>query len=140
MDRSKLLELANKITRNTLMETLEIKYIDVGPDFLIASMPVSSKVHQPMGLLHGGATVALAESVGSAASHLLIDSKDFEVRGIEITANHLKSVSSGIITATASALHKGKTTHLWKIEVRDENKNLISFCKLTNIVLPKQNK
>jgi len=123
-----------------LMETLEIKYIDVGPDFLIASMPVSSKVHQPMGLLHGGATVALAESVGSAASHLLIDSKDFEVRGIEITANHLKSVSSGIITATASALHKGKTTHLWKIEVRDENKNLISFCKLTNIVLPKQNK
>ena len=138
MDRLKMLEIANKITKNTLMETLEIEYIDVGPDFLVATMPVTPRVHQPMGLLHGGATVALAESVGSAASHLLIDAKEFEIRGIEITANHLKSVVSGIVTATASVLHKGKTTHLWKIEVRDENDNLVSFCKLTNIVLPKK--
>lgn len=140
MDRLKMLELANKITKNTLMETLEITYTDVGEDFLVATMPVTSKIHQPMGLLHGGATVALAESVGSAASHLLIDAKEFEVRGIEITANHVKSVSSGIVTATASVIHKGKTTHLWKIEVRDENENLVSFCKLTNIVLPKTKK
>lgn len=140
MDRSKMLELANKFTKNTLMETLDIKYIDVGPDLLVATMPVTAKVHQPMGLLHGGATVALAESVGSAASYLLIDSKEFEVKGIEITANHLKSIASGMVTATASIIHKGKTTHLWKIEVRDESDNLISFCKLTNIVLPKSNK
>jgi uncharacterized protein (TIGR00369 family) len=140
MDRLKLLELANKITKNTLMETLNITYTDVGDFFLVATMPVTSKVHQPMGLLHGGATVALAESVGSAASHLLIDAKEFEIRGIEITANHLKSVSSGVITATASIIHKGKTTHLWKIEVRDENETLVSFCKLTNIVLPKTKK
>lgn len=140
MDRLKMLQIANGITKNTLMETLDIRYTDVGEDFLVATMPVTSKNHQPMGLLHGGATVALAESVGSAASHLLIDTKENEVRGIEITANHLKSVSSGIVTATASVLHKGKTTHLWKIEVRDENENLISFCKLTNIVLPKAKK
>lgn len=140
MDRTKMLAIANKITKNTLMETLGIEYIDVGPDFLVATMPVTPKVHQPMGLLHGGATVALAESVGSAASHLLVDPQDFEVRGIEITANHLKSISSGVVTATASVLHKGRTTHLWKIEVRDEAKNLISFCKLTNIVLPKTKK
>jgi 1,4-dihydroxy-2-naphthoyl-CoA hydrolase len=140
MNRTKILEIANKITKNTLMETLEIDYIDVGLDFLVATMPVSAKVHQPMGLLHGGATVALAESVGSAASHLLIDTNAFEVKGIEITANHLKSVKSGVVTATASVLHKGKTTHLWKIEIRDEDQNLISFCKLTNIVLPKSNK
>lgn len=132
-----MLEIANKITQNTLMETLEITYVDVGPDYLVATMPVSPKVHQPLGLLHGGATAALAESVGSAASHLLIDTSAFEVRGIEITANHLKSVKSGVVTATASVLHKGKTTHLWKIEIRDEDQNLISFCKLTNIVLPK---
>lgn len=137
MDRTKMLEIANKITQNTLMETLEITYVDVGPDYLVATMPVSPKVHQPLGLLHGGATAALAESVGSAASHLLIDTSAFEVRGIEITANHLKSVKSGVVTATASVLHKGKTTHLWKIEIRDEDQNLISFCKLTNIVLPK---
>ena len=92
MDRTKMLEIANKITQNTLMETLEITYVDVGPDYLVATMPVSPKVHQPLGLLHGGATAALAESVGSAASHLLIDTSAFEVRGIEITANHLKSV------------------------------------------------
>lgn len=140
MDRLKMLGIANKITKNTLMETLEIQYVDIGEDFLIATMPVTPKVHQPMGLLHGGATVALAESVGSAASHLLIDTNEFEVRGIEITSNHIKSVSSGIVTATASVLHKGKTTHLWKIEVRDERENLISFCKLTNIVLPKTKK
>ena len=135
-----MLEIANKITQNTLMETLEITYVDVGPDYLVATMPVSPKVHQPLGLLHGGATAALAESVGSAASHLLIDTSAFEVRGIEITANHLKSVKSGVVTATASVLHKGKTTHLWKIEIRDEDQNLISFCKLTNIVLPKSKK
>lgn len=140
MDRTKMLEIANKITQNTLMETLEITYVDVGPDYLVATMPVSPKVHQPLGLLHGGATAALAESVGSAASHLLIDTSAFEVRGIEITANHLKSVQSGVVTATASVLHKGKTTHLWKIEIRDEDQNLISFCKLTNIVLPKSKK
>jgi len=140
MDRIKMLQIANAITKNTLMETLDIVYTDVGEDFLVATMPVSSKIHQPMGLLHGGATVALAESVGSAASHLLIDGKEQEVRGIEITANHIKSVSSGVVTATASVLHRGKTTHLWKIEVRDENENLISFCKLTNIVLPKTKK
>ena len=135
-----MLEIANKITQNTLMEILEITYVDVGPDYLVATMPVSPKVHQPLGLLHGGATAALAESVGSAASHLLIDTSAFEVRGIEITANHLKSVKSGVVTATASVLHKGKTTHLWKIEIRDEDQNLISFCKLTNIVLPKSKK
>lgn len=140
MDRLKMLEMANKICKNTLMETLDIVYTDIGPDFLVATMPVTPKTHQPMGLLHGGATVALAESVGSAASHLLINSKEFEIRGIEITANHLKSVSSGIVTARASIIHKGKTTHLWKIEVRDENENLVSFCKLTNIVLPKSKK
>ncbi len=140
MDRLKMLELFNKITKNTLMETLNIVYTDIGEDFLIATMPVTPKVHQPMGLLHGGATVAFAESVGSAASHLLINPKEFEIRGIEITANHLKSVSSGIITARASIIHKGKTTHLWQIEVRDENEKLVSFCKLTNIVLPKLNK
>jgi uncharacterized protein (TIGR00369 family) len=137
MDRLKMLQLANAVTKNTLMETLDIVYTDVGEDFLVATMPVTPKIHQPMGLLHGGATVALAESVGSTASHLFIDVKEFEIRGIEITANHLKSVSSGVVTATASVLHKGRTTHLWKIEVRDENENLISFCKLTNIVLPK---
>jgi len=140
MDKSEKLLSINAITKNTLMETLGIVYTDFGDDFLVATMPVNSKVHQPMGLLHGGATVALAESVGSAASHMFVDTNNFIIKGIEITANHLKSKKSGLLTATATILHKGKTTHLWKIEVNDEDGAMISFCKLTNIVLPKTTK
>ena len=120
------------------METLKIKYTEVGDDCLSATMPVDSRVHQPMGLLHGGATVALAESVASTASHLFIDSKFQEVRGIEITANHLKSKREGIVTATAKIIHKGRTTHLWEIRIVDEKGNLISLCKMTSIVLSKK--
>jgi uncharacterized protein (TIGR00369 family) len=101
-------------------------------------MPVNPSVHQPMGLLHGGATVALAESVGSAASMLFVNSDLFEVRGIEIAANHLKSKRSGIVTATAKIVHKGKSIHLWEIRIVDENGSLVSLCKLTNMVLPKR--
>ena len=132
------IKLLNKLSKDTLMETLEITYTDVGKDYLIATMPVNSRVHQPMGLLHGGASVALAESVGSAASLLFIDSKNEEVRGIEISANHVKSKKEGIITAKATLKHKGNTTHLWEIRIVDENEDLISLCKLTNIVLPKK--
>jgi 1,4-dihydroxy-2-naphthoyl-CoA hydrolase len=137
MDKSQKLKALNTITKNTLMETLAITYTDVGEDYLVATMPINSTVHQPMGLLHGGATVALAESVGSAASHMFIDTGAFIVKGIEITANHLKSKKEGLVTATATILHKGKTTHLWKIEVTDSDGAMVSFCKLTNIVLPK---
>lgn len=122
--------------QNTLMQTLQIEFIDAGSDFLVAKMPVNSTVHQPMGLLHGGATVALAESVGSAASIMFIDRENEEVRGIEISANHLKSKREGEVYATAKMIHKGKTIHLWEIRIVDEQDNLISICKLTNIVLP----
>ncbi|MGY5352878.1 PaaI family thioesterase [Wenyingzhuangia sp. IMCC45533] len=137
MDFNQALEQLNKVTKNTLMETLEIKYTDIGKDYLIATMPVNSKVHQPMGLLHGGATVALAESVGSAASFLFVNPKKYVVKGIEISANHVKSKKDGLLTAKASIIHKGQTTHLWQVEVRDEASDLISLCKITNIVLPK---
>lgn len=138
MDKEKLLKKLNDIVPNTLMETLNIRYTDIGEDYVVATMPVNSSVHQPKGLLHGGATVALAESLGSAASHLFIDSKTQEVRGIEITANHVRSVKDGIVTATAKAIHKGRTTQLWEIKVINEKKQLISICKLTTIVLNKK--
>lgn len=135
-DKEKVLLRCNKWSQNTLMETLEINYIDAGPDFLVAEMPVNSRVHQPMGLLHGGATVALAESVGSAASIMFINPETEEVRGIEISANHLKSKRKGIVTATAKIIHKGSRLHLWEIKIVDEQNQLISLCKLTNMVLP----
>ena len=137
-DKEKILHYCNEVSKNTLMQTLNIEYIDAGPDYLVATMPVNSSVHQPMGLLHGGATVALAESVGSAASMLFVNSEVSEVRGIEIAANHLKAKRDGIVTATARIVHKGRSIHLWEIRVVDENDHLISLCKLTNMVLPKR--
>jgi 1,4-dihydroxy-2-naphthoyl-CoA hydrolase len=137
-DKEKILHYCNSISKNTLMETLNIKYIDAGPDYLTATMPVNSTVHQPMGLLHGGASVALAESVGSAASFLFVNGEHSEVRGIEISANHLKAKREGIVTATAKIIHKGKSIHLWEIRITDEKDSLICLCKLTTMVLPKR--
>ena len=131
MDKVLVLKICNAICKNTLMETLEIDFIDVGEDFLIARMPVTKKVHQPDGVLHGGATAALAESVGSAAVFILNQDPNILVRGIEITANHLKSISSGYVFAKAKAIHKGKTIQLWEIKVTDKEDQMISLCKLT---------
>lgn len=137
-DKEKILHYCNKVSKNTLMETLNIVYTDAGEGFLVATMPVNPTVHQPMGLLHGGASVALAESVGSAASMLFVNSEVSEVRGIEIAANHLKAKRDGIVTATARIIHQGRSIHLWEIRITDEQDNLISLCKLTNMVLPKR--
>ena len=137
-DKEKVLKKCNDWCKNTLMETLGIEYVDAGEGYLVATMPVTPKVHQPMGLLHGGATVALAESVGSAASIMFINHEKQEVRGIEISANHLKSKREGIVTATAKIIHQGRSIHLWEIKIVDEQGSLISLCKLTNMILPKR--
>ena len=136
--KAQVLAIANKASKNTLMETLEIEVVDYGEDFLVSRMPVTPRVHQPDGVLHGGATAALAESVGSFASHIFLDSENLMIRGLEITANHLKSVSSGYVYAKATFLHKGRTTQLLDIRVTDEDDNLISLCKLSTISLPKK--
>lgn len=136
--QKKILHICNETAKNTLMETLGIEYVEVGENYLIARMPVTPKVHQPDGVLHGGATVALAESLGSTASYIFLDGKEVFVRGIEITANHVKSVSSGYVYARATTLHKGRTTQLWEIRITDEDDNLVSFCKLTTISLPRK--
>lgn len=138
LSKKNILEQANKASKNTLMETLNIEVVDYGEDFLVARMPVNSRVYQPDGVLHGGATAALAESVGSFASHVFIDTEKFFVRGIEITANHLKSVTEGFVYAKATFIHKGRTTQLLDIRVTDEADNLISICKLSTISLPKK--
>jgi uncharacterized protein (TIGR00369 family) len=136
-DKDSILTLCNTFSKNTLMQTLGIEYIDAGEDFLTAKMPVNPSVHQPMGLLHGGASVALAESVGSAASMLFV-AKNQEVRGIEISANHLKSKREGTVYGTARIIHRGRSLHLWEIRITDENDSLICLCKLTNMILPKR--
>lgn len=136
--KDKILKVCNASSKNTLMETLQIEYTDVGADYLIGKMPVNSKVYQPDGVLHGGAMVALAESVGSMASYIFLDAQQFSIRGIEIAANHVKSVRDGEVFARATVLHKGRTTQLWDIKITDADENLISVCKLTTIALPKK--
>ena len=137
MDKKKVLEICNSLVKGNLMETLEIEFVDVGKDFLSARMPVTPKVHQSDGLLHGGASVALAETVGSAVVPVLTQDVSVSVVGIEISANHLKSVRSGFITATAKPLRMGKNIQLIEIRVTDEEDNLISHCKLSTFSRPK---
>lgn len=136
--KDKILKVCNESSKNTLMQTLDIEYVDIGENFLVGKMPVTPKVHQPDGVLHGGATVALAESVGSMASYIFLDAQKLFVRGIEISANHIKGVKDGEVFAKATIMHKGKTTQLWDIKITDAENNLISICKLTTIALPRK--
>ncbi|MBG43159.1 MAG: thioesterase [Aequorivita sp.] len=132
-----ILAACNKMCQNTLMETLGIEFTEVGDDFLVARMPVTPRVHQPDGVLHGGASVALAESVGSAGAFIFLNTKDIVIRGIEIAANHVKSVRDGYVYAHASIIHKGRTTQLWQIKILNEDGALVSLVKLTTLTLPK---
>jgi 1,4-dihydroxy-2-naphthoyl-CoA hydrolase len=122
-------------SRNTLAETIGIRVTEVGPDFLRATMPVNPKTHQPMGVLHGGASVALAETVGSLAATMCIDRTLYVCLGQEINANHLRPVSSGTVTATARPYHIGKRSHVWSIEIRDEQEKLVCISRLTIAVV-----
>ncbi|AWU43091.1 thioesterase [Blattabacterium punctulatus] len=120
------------------MYTLNIKYIDIGINTLVAKMLISKKLLQPMGYLHGGATIALAESVGSALSLINLNQNNLNIFNIEISANHIRNVRNGIIFAKSKIIHKGKKIHFIKINIYNEHKNIISFCKMTNIIIPKK--
>ena len=135
--KEQVLAACNAICKNTLMETLAIEFIDLTEDVLTARMPVTSKVHQPDGVLHGGASVALAESIGSAAAIVFLGKENSTIRGLEISANHIKSISDGFVYAKATALHRGKSTQLWQIRIENEAAELISLVKLTTITFYK---
>ena len=128
-------EQIREYSRETLAETIGIRVTEIGPDFLRATMPVNPKVHQPMGVLHGGASVALAETVGSVAATLCVDQEKYVCLGQEINANHLRPISSGMVTATARPYHIGKRSHVWSIEIRDERERLVCVSRLTMAVV-----
>ncbi len=132
-----LLAMCKQLSENTLVETLDIEYEEIGADYLIASMLVTPKVHMPDGVLHGGASIALAETVGSVASYIFLDSKNFYIRGVEISGNHLRSISEGKVYARAEFIHRGRTLQLTDIKISDECGRLISSVKLTTIALKK---
>ncbi len=135
MDKETILKQLSSYNKNTLLETLKMEYVDVTEDSLTMRMPVSSEVHQVQGVLHGGATAALCETVAGAASYLFINPEKQLIKGMQLTVNHLKSIPEGFVYATAKRIHTGRTTHLWDVKVKDEEGNLISVCKMTNIIL-----
>ena len=132
-----LAELGNFMPA-TMAAHLGMEWAELGPDYLKLRMPVDHRTHQPYGILHGGASCALAETVGSVASHLMIDNEKFICVGLEINANHLRSVKEGFITATAAALHVGSTTHVWDIKIHDDAGKLICVSRLTVAILKKR--
>jgi 1,4-dihydroxy-2-naphthoyl-CoA hydrolase len=123
--------------RNTMGEHLGMEWVAVGDDYIKMKMPVDDRTKQPYGLLHGGASCALAETIGSVASHFIIDPDKFICVGLEINANHVRSAKSGFVTATCTPLHIGASTHVWDIKIHDESEKLVCISRLTVAILKK---
>ena len=135
------LSLINSMNKNTLMEQLGIECIELGEDYVISKMPVDHRTHQPMGLLHGGASAALIESIGSMGSTLLLDITKQHPVGIEINANHVGGIKTGNVIAKGKILHAGKRTHLWQVDITEEGtKSSICPGRLTVMIVDISNK
>jgi 1,4-dihydroxy-2-naphthoyl-CoA hydrolase len=132
------LEKLNSWRKNTMVEHLGIELTEVGPDFLCGKMPVDHRTHQPMGLLHGGASVALAETLGSIGATLLVDQSKYACVGLEINANHIKSVRSGFVYGKATVQHAGRTTQVWEIRITSEAGDLVCLSRITMAVIEKK--
>ena len=130
------LDELNGLSRNTLIEHLGIVFTAAGPDWLQATMPVDPRTRQPYGLLHGGASVVLAETLGSSAGNLCLDTRVQMAVGLEINANHLRAVRQGVVTGTARALHVGRSTQVWEIRIEDERARAVCVSRLTLAVVP----
>lgn len=124
--------------KNTMGEHLGIQFSDIGKDYLKATMPVDDRTRQPYGLLHGGASVALAETLGSVASALVIDHEKWMCVGLEINANHVRSAKTGLVTGIAKPIHLGASTHVWDIRIVDEKERLLCISRLTVAVLKRK--
>lgn len=133
------LELINSKSNNTLVATLGIECIEIGENFIVLKMPVDRRTHQPMGILHGGASAALIETVGSMGSTLLIDLEKEVPVGLEINCNHVRSVKSGFVLATGTLVHCGRRTHVWQVNIHEaESKKLVCTGRLTVMIIEKE--
>lgn len=125
------LEQLTERSKNTLIEHLGIEYLEIGDDYLTARMPVDDRTRQTAGILHGGASAVLAETLGSIGAGLCIDRKKYGIVGLEINANHVRPVSEGWVTGIAKAIHVGKTTQIWEIRIHNEQEKLVCISRLT---------
>lgn len=128
----------NKMGQNTISEVLGMEFTEIGDNYLIAKMPVDKRTHQPYGLLHGGASVVLAETLGSVAAMLMVDQDQYYCVGLEINANHLRGVTNGWVYGRTNPVHIGKTTQVWSIEIINEKEQLVCISRITMAVLKKQ--
>lgn len=129
------IEQVNQLNRNTMVEHLEIEFTEIGEDYLSATMPVDHRTVQPLGLLHGGASLTLAESLGSVAGNLVVDPQKQFCVGLEINANHIRSVREGKVTGTTRPVHIGKRTQVWEIKIVNEKQELVCISRITLAVM-----
>lgn len=132
------IEVINQFGKNTMVEHLGIEITELGTDYLVGKMPVDKRTHQPMGLLHGGASVALAETLGSIASTLTINQKLQHCVGLEINANHVKSVKSGHVYGKTTPVHLGKKTQVWETRITNEENQLVCISRITMAIIDKR--
>lgn len=131
-------EEIKEINEGTMMETLGIEYLELKEGYVYARMFVKKELTQPYGMLHGGASMAMAESVGGMGSAYYLGVKDYIIRGMQFSANHVKSAKVGtFVYATATIIHKGRQTHVWNIDIKNEDGELVSSCRLTNFIIKK---
>ena len=131
------IEQLNIVCQGTLMEHLGIEFIEISEEKIVAKMPVDKRTFQPAGRLHGGASAALAESVGSAGSLALIDNEKYSVLGIDLNATHLAATHQTEVFGIGRIIYRGKTQHVWEIRIEDKTGKLISICRITNRIIPK---
>lgn len=128
----------NQLCRNSLVSHLGIEFLEVSENKVVATMPVNQNTQQPLGYLHGGASLALAETVGSAGSLFSINTEKYIAFGMSVNGNHVSSIREGILTATANIVHRGKTSHVWDVEIKDQTGKLISVARVTNAIVEKK--
>lgn len=139
-DKTLTIEKLLPLSEDTMSRFIGIEWVDIGDEYLKAKMPVDHRTRQPYGILHGGASCVLAETLGSVASVLVIDSSKFYCVGLEINANHVRSVKEGYVTGIASPVHLGASTHVWDIRIYDEKEKLVCISRHTVVILPKKTK
>ncbi len=132
------IESSNQLAQGTIHDSLGIVVTEIGDNYVIATMPVDQRTVQPFGILHGGASVVLAESLGSIASHYLVDAEKYIAVGLDINANHLRPVRSGLVTGKATPIHLGRKNHVWDIEIRSDRDKLVCKSRLTMAVIKKE--
>ena len=138
-DKELSIEKLRPLCQNTMSEHLGIEWTEVGENFIKAKMPVDQRTKQSYGLLHGGASCALAETIGNVASAMVVDHSKFYCVGLEINANHVRSIKQGFVTGVAAPLHLGGATHVWDIKIYDEKEKMVCVSRLTVAIIPRKN-